>query len=541
VRTKRLIAPTLLVVLLGVLLVKLPLAIADRSNDYEFFDPIIDIRALIIDRFVEEPDEDAMLDAAISGMVETLGDQHTIYIPPADVENFNKDLRGTYVGIGSEVSTQDGYLKIVTPMDDSPSLEAGVLAGDLVLEIEGESTFEQPVNDSIDRLLGTPNTPVTIKVRHLDGVEEELTITRRQIRTRTVRGLRRHGEDWTHCVDEERDIAYVRVTQFNQKTVGNLRALLLRLSADGLGGLILDLRDNHGGELRGAVEMSDMFLDDGVIVSIKDRRGDGPTFSARPNDDIPDVPIVVLINESSASASEIVAGALQENGRAKLLGTRSHGKGSVQEVRELPFDRGTLKLTTAYYYLPSGRSLHRRDGEPQWGVDPDYLRPISDEDYIAHIRARREFEIIRAADGEAGCDNSDWIRESLLDHSLADAVDLIASRIDTGDWDESGEDLEAGQIAMQQELFRYLEARNRRMAELERIDERIGDIKSMIAVDAAEAVEPMVPTDLDLLAGTITLRDADGNVVGAYRIDGGNVPLALEAMRLTPVEAPSEE
>ena len=187
-RIKKTLGPVLMITLFGVLLVQLPLAIADRSSTYEWFDPIVDVRHLIVQRFVDEPDDDAMQMAMIRSMINTLDDPYTVFVPPAQERDFNKELRGTYVGIGAEVNQIDGFLTIITPMDDSPALEAGVLAGDIVLEIEGVSIFERPRAESINMLLGETGTPVVILVRHLDGTEERITIIRRQIVARTVRG-----------------------------------------------------------------------------------------------------------------------------------------------------------------------------------------------------------------------------------------------------------------------------------------------------------------------------------------------------------------
>lgn len=533
-RTRRIVAPALLVALFGVLLVQLPLALAQRSDGYALTDLIVDVRHLLRERYVEMPDDDVMKAAMISAMIETLDDPHTVWIPPQHQEAFEKDLRGTYVGIGAEVAIENDQFTIVTPMEDSPALEAGVMAGDIVLEIEGESTFGMPINVSIEKLLGEPGTPVQVKVRHLDGSEEILTITRRRIVARTIRGLRRDGGEWVHCLQSEPRLAYVRVTQFNESTVRELSEVLERLLAEGpLGGLVLDLRDNPGGELRGAVQMADLFLDEGVIVSVRDRAGDGPIFRASADGTLTDAPMVVLVNGQSASASEIVAGALQENGRAKVVGERSHGKGSVQEVRVLPLDGGTLKLTTALYYLPSGRNIHRHADETVWGVDPDpgMLVPISDEAYLASVRARRDFEVMRPDEHlDRDCFGASWIREHLEDEQLARAVELLVDRTNGAPW-PGGEqdDGEAARVALSEELHRALEARNERLGQVARIDQRIAELRGL-ATDAG--AEPPIPLDADLIDGAILVRDRDGNLVGEFRIAGGNVGLALEALEL---------
>jgi carboxyl-terminal processing protease len=536
VRIKQAVAPALLVVLFGALLVHLPLAIAARADQYDFFDPIVDVRDLLVRRFVEVPDQRSMQEAMIDGMIGTLDDPHTVWVAPREEREFEKGLRGTYVGIGAEVNlTEEGHLQIVSPMDGSPALEAGVMAGDVVVAIEGTSTLDLTLNDCIDKLLGEPGTPVTIRVRHLDGEEEDLEITRRRIVTVTVRGLLRLGEDWAYCIDEASDLSYVRVTQFNETTVRELSAVLQELSADGIGGLVLDLRDNPGGELGAAVGMADMFLSGGTIVSVRDRDGQGPAFTAHAPGTLPDFPMIVLVNEGSASASEIVSGALQENGRARVLGTRTHGKGSVQEVHELPMKRGTLKITSAYYYMPSGRNIHRRPESTVWGVDPDpgMLVAVSDEQYIEKLRARRDVEIIRAeTEDQSTCHDADWIRERLKDEQLATATELLLTRVASGAWPEPDAEQNAASVALETELHRMLEARNRQLTTLNRIERRIGELRSMADEAGHQA---LLPEDVDLLAGSIMIRDRHGNVVGEYRIDGGNVEMALETMQLSPI------
>ncbi len=533
-RVKQILAPVLLAVLFGALLVQLPLAIAERSSDYEWFDPIIDVRRILVDHAFREPDEQIMQRAMIDAMIGTLDDPHTIYIPPSDQAKFNKDLRGTYVGIGAEVRIIDDYLTIVTPMDGSPALDAGVMAGDVVLEIEGDSTYQKPINEAIDRLMGKPHTPVTIRVRHLDGVEQDLTIIRRRIITQTVRGLRREGERWNHCLDADLGLSYVRVTQFNSSTVAELRGALDELLATRTRGLVLDLRDNHGGALQAAERMADLFLEEGVLVSVRGRDGTVQhTARATRAGTLPRLPMVVLVNGNSASASEIVAGALQDHGRAKVLGTRSYGKGSVQEVRELPFGRGTLKFTSAHYYLPSERSLQRSDDSTVWGVDPDpgLVVAISEEDYIKMIRARREYEVIREPQAPIEpCAHPAWIRENLLDEQLARATEVLQMRVGGGEWPAAGED-DSGVVAFSLELKQATNDRAHLLGNLARVDERIRELSHLAG---KVGKPPLLPPDVDLLEGTLTITDKAGNVVGAYRIDGGDLELALATVELTP-------
>ena len=540
-RIKRIVAPILAVGLAAGLLVQLPLAIAERASDYDFFDTMIDVRLIITNWFVDEAkiDDEKMRLAMIDAMIQTLDDPYTTYVPPSDLAEFNKDLRGSYVGIGCEVNTVNDYLTIITPMDGSPALEAGVLAGDIVLEIEGEPTLKIPVEECIKRLMGEPGTDVTIKVRHLDGLEQSITITRRHITTRTVKGIHREGEKWTYCIDGDLGLAYIRVTQFNDTTFDELKQALEQIQEDGINGLLLDIRDNPGGGLPTAVQVADLFLNEGLILTIRPREGRGETqsFSARRSGTLPDFPMLVLINGQSASASEIVAGALQENGRAKVMGTRSFGKGSVQEVRDLDYNRGTLKFTTAHYHLRSGRNINRSNDSDVWGVDPDpgMVVPISDEDYVAMYRARREFEVIRAIDNNIPhCVDADWVRDNLNDDQLAKGVDALRARVVSGEWPVIGEDNPA-LIAFDQEIGRITETRLRLLEQLENLDKRIEELQGL----AAEAGKPpLLPPDIDLEHGTLTIRDKHGNVIGTYEIEGGDVGLALDTIRLKPIQNP---
>ncbi|MCZ6834783.1 MAG: S41 family peptidase [Planctomycetota bacterium] len=532
-RTKKYVAPFLLVVLVGFLLIQLPLAIADRTDGFDFVDTIIDVRSILKESFVRDPDDEKMQIAAIQAMIETLDDPHTVYIPPSRERDFNKDLRGTYVGIGSEINIIDDYLTIISPMDDSPSLESGVKAGDVVLEIEGISTYKKSSQECIDQLLGEPDTQVTIKVRHLDDVEEDITITRRAIVARTVKGLVRNGKSWHHCLDSETNIAYAKVTQFNMSTMQELNQTMLQLVAAGMKGFILDLRDNPGGSLPAAIDMADLFLKEGVIVSVRPRdETRGRSWSAHKVRTMPDFPMIVLVNGSSASGSEIVAGALKDNGRATIIGTRTFGKGSVQDVRRLDFNRGTLKYTNAYYYLPSGRNLHRKDGSELWGVDPDpgFVIKESDKAFVARVLARRPYEVIRDRDDTMpDCYDSAWIRENFKDEQLALATEVLSEFITTNQWRTLNED-DPAVAALDLEMTRLTRTKARLLEQLSRIEKGIAE-HSQLAEAAGK--EPLLPDDIDLMGGAITLRDKDGNVIGEFRIDDDNAAIAINNMRLT--------
>lgn len=470
---------TLLCVLLGVQI--LVTVGATRSDDLTWFDPLIDVREMVLEDHVGTPDVAAMQEAAIAGMLETLDDPYTTWIPPRMQRDFDKQMSGAYVGIGAEIDLEQDRLRIVSPLEGSPALAAGVQAGDVVMSIDGTDTLGLSTDECIDLLLGEEGDPVTIVVRRGDDEEKTIEIIRRRIETRSVKGLRRQGEAWDHITDAERGIGYVKLTQFTQRSIEELRTVLEDLDDAGVRGMILDLRFNGGGTLEGAIDVADLFLDRGVIVSVRDRDGDGRSWTADDDEEDWELPMVVLVNDASASASEIVAGALQSHGRAKILGERTYGKGSVQEVRILPQDRGTLKLTTARYYLPDGRNLDRHPEATTWGVDPDpgYVIDLDAEAYSKMIESRRRLEPIAAGTDaiETDFDDSDWIEREYLDPQLAAALTALQTRLDGEAWPRVGED-PSGELQRTSELADQIAYRKRLQEELETTDAKIRELES---------------------------------------------------------------
>ncbi|MDZ4832138.1 MAG: S41 family peptidase [Phycisphaerae bacterium] len=463
----------------------------NATRDYAWFDPIIDVRQLVESSFVEPPDAKSMQEAALGAMVRSLGDPYSVYVPPASERSFNKDLRGNYVGIGAEIDMPDGWLRIVAPLDGSPAHESGILPGDIVLSIEGQTTHEKSVEECMALLLGDPGTAVKIRVRHPDQREEELSIVRRAIQAKTVKGFRRSAQGWEYMLDPTNGIAYVQLAQFTETTAADLRATLDRLRDAGARGLVLDLRFNGGGSLSAAIQIADFFQEEGAIVSVKARDGQARAWEAKRDADDVGLPIVVLVNESSASASEILAGSLQENHRAKVLGTRTYGKGSVQDVKPLPDGHGTVKITTARYYLPSGRNITRsqkpEDESKPWGVDPDPGFHISMDDIEnrAMFIARRRWDIPDGKPTEpAKWSNPAWIgaapgddgASGVGDVQLAAALTALQTKLAGAEWPRVGGDAGA-QAAASDELRRAVAYRDRLERELEATEKRIGDLE----------------------------------------------------------------
>ncbi len=331
-----------------------------NSSVYEQLDLFGDIFERIRANYVEEVDEAALIEAAINGMLTSL-DPHSGYLPPSDFDDMQVQTRGEFGGLGIEVTQEDGFVRVITPMDDTPAMAAGVEAGDFITHVDGEALLGLTLEQAVDLMRGPVGSEITITVvRETRDQPFDITIVRDRIRLTAVRARL------------EGNTAIVRVSTFNDQTYPNLQEGLRDLIAelgglDNLNGVVLDLRNNPGGLLNQAIRVSDAFLEQGEIVSTRGRRPeDGDRYNATPGDLIDGRPLVVLVNGGSASASEIVAGALQDHRRAVIVGTNSFGKGSVQSIMPLAGE-GAMRLTTSLYYTPSGRSIQAL------GIAPDIL------------------------------------------------------------------------------------------------------------------------------------------------------------------------
>ncbi len=330
---------------------------ADTYRQLELFGLIFD---QVREHYVDNPDAKKLVQGAVGGMLNGL-DPHSSYMDPTDFGEMQVENSGEFGGLGMEVTMDDGVVKVVSPIDDTPAARAGILANDLILELDGAEVKGLTLQQAVEKMRGPVNTQVRLKILR-KGVDKplEVTLTRETIRVRTVR-YHKEGDD----------VGYIRLTQFNAQAASELKKAIAGLQGtepDKLKGYILDLRNNPGGLLDQAVEVSNAFLDHGEVVSLRGREADdAQRFDAKPGqgDLIKGKPLVILINGGSASASEIVAGALQDQKRATILGTRSFGKGSVQTIIPLGSGNGALRLTTARYYTPSGRSIQAK------GITPD--------------------------------------------------------------------------------------------------------------------------------------------------------------------------
>jgi carboxyl-terminal processing protease len=545
-RTNRPRTSRALLLILGVAVVGSTLALAQRGDGYRFFDPLIEVKNIINTFAVEEPDLDELQAGAIDGMLEALDDPYATYVPPAFGDEFEKELTGEYVGIGAEVNQVDGVFTIVTPMDDSPAFRAGIMSGDKVVAIDGEPTEGETVEQSIERLLGEAGTQVVLTIDR-SGEPLEITITRAQIKARAVRGFRRSpgGEaSWDYTLDPVHGIGYIRVSQFTPSVASEFEEALRGLGAhDGdLRGLVIDVRWNPGGLLDQAIRMSDLLLDEGVIVSTNGRAYDERVASARAEGTLPEFPVAVLINGQSASASEVLAGALVENGRAITVGERSFGKGSVQSIHPLggAASGASLKLTEQRYYLPSGRSLQRTDESAEWGVDPSpgYFVPVGNDEVREMFEVRRQAEIVGGEADEIAEPSGDpaWIEGTLKDRQLAEAVRAVRHHIEQGSWPEpSGDASDTGVEVSVQELERLQSGRNRLLRDLARIDRRVAALRSAAGDEADRATRDFWSDSISVEGGTIVVRDAGGEIVAELIITGDSLERWLLDAELEPV------
>ncbi|MGX7703747.1 S41 family peptidase [Methylobacterium sp. Gmos1] len=343
-------------------------AVAASAETYRQLSLFGDVFEKIRTDYVEKPDEGKLIEAAVNGMLTSL-DPHSSYMDAKSFRDMQVQTKGEFGGLGIEVTMEDGLIKVVTPIDDTPAARAGLLANDIITQIDGDQVQGLSLNQAVDKMRGPVNSPVKLKITRKEAKDPlEVTLNRDLIRIKPVRSRTEGG-----------DIGYIRLTQFNEQTYDGLKAAVDKLSTDlpgdKLKGFIIDLRNNPGGLLDQAVMVSDAFLDRGEIVSTRGRNPDETQrFSAKSGDLTKGKPVVVLVNGGSASASEIVAGALQDHKRATVLGTRSFGKGSVQSIIPLG-GNGALRLTTARYYTPSGRSIQAKGIEP----DQEVLQDVPDE------------------------------------------------------------------------------------------------------------------------------------------------------------------
>jgi carboxyl-terminal processing protease len=377
--------------------------------DFELIKLFTDSLDQVERNYVKEIDRRELMEAAIKGMLTKL-DPYSSYIPPSELDKFKSSVENEFGGIGITVSVETGDLTVTSPIYKTPAFQAGIRGGDIILEIEGKPTKGITLDEAVKLMKGKIGTAVKIKVKHFaDEKVAELEVKRELIRVDSVLGDHRKEDfTWDYMLDGDKKIAYIRITNFGRHTADELRHVLGDLTKAEMKGLILDLRFNPGGLLSTGIEVCDLFVEEGKIVSTAGRSTQERIWKAKKEGTFADVPMVVLVNHYSASASEIVAACLQDHNRATIIGERSWGKGSVQNIVELEQGKSALKLTTAGYLRPSGKNIHRHEGDKEdseWGVKPDegFAVETSKEDDTRWLEDRRQRDVIRAAktpDGE---------------------------------------------------------------------------------------------------------------------------------------------
>jgi carboxyl-terminal processing protease len=406
---------------------------SQESSVYEQLDLFGDIFERIRAQYVEEVPTDELVAAAINGMLTSL-DPHSSYLSAKDFEDMQVQTRGEFGGLGIEVTQEEGFIKVIAPMDGTPAAKAGILAGDFITHVNGESLQGMMLDDAVEKMRGPIGSEIIITIAREGATEPfDVSIIRDTIKLTAVRG-RVVG-----------DTVVLRVTTFNDQTTSGLREELAKGieelgGIDNLNGVVIDLRNNPGGLLNEAIDVSDAFLEKGEIVSTRGREaGSGERYNAQAGDLINGKPIVILINGGSASASEIVAGALQDHRRAIVVGTKSFGKGSVQTLIPLRGD-GAMRLTTSRYYTPSGRSIQALGISPDIVVNQPPPKPADEtaaDEPASAVQERSEANLRGAIDNDSMTDEEKRLYEEELaraeesaklrdeDYQLAYAVDII--------------------------------------------------------------------------------------------------------------------
>jgi len=410
---------TLIVFLLlgAVSLGRIEVAKVDAASNYQELQLFTDVLTIVQRSYVEEVSIKDLVYGAIEGMLASL-DPHSGFMSPEIYKEMKVDTRGEFGGLGIEISQRDGVLTIVSPIEDTPASRAGLKSGDHILKIEDEYTKDMEIMEAVQLMRGAPGTKITITIMRPDFEKPQaFTLEREVIKVQSVKSK-----------TLESGFGYVRLAQFQERSGDDLAKALEQLRQENGGslqGLVLDLRNNPGGLLDQAVEVADTFLAQGLIVYTQGREADAQMeFSAVQRGTEPDYPMVVLINGGSASASEIVAGALQDHGRAVIMGVQSFGKGSVQTIIPLSDDSG-LRLTTAKYYTPNGTSIQARGIVPDIEVQQSEIKEVQEFDHFREKDLKNHFNTESNADQSAHAEATSLDEETRKDFQLMRALDLL--------------------------------------------------------------------------------------------------------------------
>ena len=374
-----------------------------KDADYDLLKTFVAAIDQVEHNYVTDVDRRELIDSAIRGMLSKL-DPYSTYIGPDEAQQFRAKLLGEFGGIGIQIAADDGQLTVLSPIYGTPAYRGGIQAGDRILEIDGRSTDGINADEAVRRLQGEEGAAVTLTVLHPGKHENtKVKLVRERIHLETVLGDHRKPDGhWDFMLDPKQRIGHVRLTAFSSDTAAELQRVLTQLQKEKLRGLILDLRFNPGGLLSSGIEVSDLFVSEGRIVSKKGRNSPEQVWDAHKEGTFSGFPMVVLVNRFSASSAEIVAACLQDHKRAVIVGERTWGKGSVQTLIQLDGGRSVLKLTTASYRRPSGKNIHRfpdAKETDEWGVMPDagFKIELDDEEMIRLIEDRRDRDILQSS------------------------------------------------------------------------------------------------------------------------------------------------
>lgn len=388
----------------------------DASDTYELLNLFGEVLERTKISYVEDVTDKKLIESAINGMLTSL-DPHSSYLDAKSFNYMNEQTKGKFGGVGIEITMDNGLVKIVSPIDDTPAAKAGLKAGDYITHINGETVVGMSLNDAVAKLRGKVGEEVKLTIRRVNSKPLDVTIKRKEIKIQSVKSE-----------IKESAVVYVRISSFTEDVDKNVSDAIKKAKKElknELLGIVIDVRNNPGGLLDQAVEVSDLFLDKGEIVSTRSRNeADTVKFMATEGDIAKDLPIVVIINEGSASASEILAGALQDHHRAIVLGEKSFGKGSVQTVMPLG-DFGAMRLTTARYYTPSGRSIQAKGIEPDIEVKPAKVEEL--ESYALNLSEADLNNALKNDNTEDVAENKNKkkTKEDLADYQLVRALDLV--------------------------------------------------------------------------------------------------------------------
>jgi len=404
----------------------------EDEDYYELYRAFADTIDQVERNYVKDVSRRELLEAAIKGVMSKL-DPHSSYIAPEELTGFKTSVESQFGGIGIQITVDDGQLKVLSPLVGTPAYRAGIQSGDRIVKIDGQPTAGLSIDEAVKRLKGEAGTTVTLTFVHAgDSKEQTATVHREVVRVETVMGDQRNKDDaWDFMLDADKKIGYIRISAFSRDTAADLKKAVEDLQNHKLKGLILDLRFNPGGLLNSAIEVSDLFLPDGRIVSTAGRNIAERSWDATKPGTFEGFPMVVLVNRYSASASEIVSAALQDHQRAVIIGERTWGKGSVQNVIELEHGKAALKLTTASYQRPSGKNIHRfpdAKETDEWGVRPNdgYEVRLTDGEMFRLISERRQRDVLAVHSKD---EKEQRLPASSSDKQLQKAVEYLNSEL----------------------------------------------------------------------------------------------------------------